>query len=244
MKRAFWFRVESRGLLAMSRGMKPHDVGIYMILSSLMHDRQEPLAYEPAWLARYCNTSKSAFEKAVDLLVCDGLFWLENGRLGSEHIQNELARCDEITEKARSSANARHRKNKENQSTGDADAMRNKRKTSDTDTEGKTPKGSSPSTTQSTSSSTQPDHKQDTRPAAPDSASAASSDNRASDGDVYYCLAILQERGVKEAELGKIWKVHTTRGLDMTMLATILRMASEGRLTATDVERVAGGPNA
>lgn len=163
----------------MSRGMKPHDVGIYMILSSLMHDRQEPLAYEAAWLARYCGTSKSAFQKAVDRLVYDGLFWLENGRLGSEHIQNELARCDEITEKARSSANARHRKSKENQSTGDADAMRNKKKTSDTDVEGKTQQGSSPSTTQSTSSPNQPDHKQDTRPSAPESASGAPDDDEA-----------------------------------------------------------------
>lgn len=80
--------------------------------------------------------------------------------------------------------------------------------------------------------------------AAPDRASAASSDNRASDGDVWYILAILQERGVKDAELDKIWKVHTTRGLDMKMLTTIHRMAREGRLTEAEVERVAGGENA
>lgn len=79
--------------------------------------------------------------------------------------------------------------------------------------------------------------------ASPDGASGAA-DNRASDGDVWYILALLEESGVKEAELGKIWKVHTTRGLDMKMLATIQRMAREGMLTEAEVERVSGGANA
>ena len=233
MKRAYWFRIESRDLLAMSRGMKPHDVGIYMILSSLMHDRQEPLAYEPARLAHYCGTSKSAFEKAVNRLICDGLFLLENGKLWSEHIQSELARYDEISEKARSSANARHKKAKENQSPSDADAMRSKRKTSDIDAQ--THKGSVHSF----------NNTDDNAPSvAPDGAEGASRSDRISNDEIRYFLGILKDRDVEEAVRGKIWNIHTTRGLDATMLRTIKQMAREGRLTEAVVDHVAGGKNA
>lgn len=244
MIHAPWYPVYSADFLSATRMMKASEVGVYAILQNLMHDRQGPILYDPTFLARYCNTSKTTLVSAVNRLVGDGLFSLKDGRLWSPYIQRQLENCKEKGEKARSAASARHKKNKENQSSSDADAMPYQKQTTDADVEGKPSQGASPSTTQPTTSSTKPDDKQDERPAAPGSASVALSGNLVSNDEVRYVLGILKDRDIKEAVLDKIWKVHTSRGLDKAMLRTIKQMAREGRLSAAEIDRVAGGANA
>lgn len=123
MTRAPWFRFNATEFLTSTRTMKPADVGVFIVLIALMHDRGEPLFFDAARLSRYCNTTKAAFGKTVERLVADGLVTVEGGKIWSEIIQREIDFREEKSEKAKSSAHKRHRKIEQNQSSAYANAL-------------------------------------------------------------------------------------------------------------------------
>jgi len=121
--KAPWFRFFSSDFLSWTRTMKSGDTGVFVTLLAMLHERGEPLPYDAARLARFCNTTKSALENAVSRLRADGLLSINGGYLWSDIIERECEFREEKSQKAKSAANIRHEKSKKNQRRDDADAM-------------------------------------------------------------------------------------------------------------------------
>ncbi|KNY18259.1 hypothetical protein AKG11_03770 [Shinella sp. SUS2] len=169
-----WFKFHSRDWLAKTGGLAPSDKGILTDLLAIMHERGEPVPFNEKILSARCRATPKTFKKAVETLIEAGLIHLEEGMIWSGTMQDQIEFERKNSLSRKTAAEKRWKKIKQNQSSVDTDAMLLESEI--TDIEGKPHQGASPSTTQSTSSSTQPDHKQDTRPAAPESASDASDD--------------------------------------------------------------------
>ncbi|WP_208541749.1 DUF1376 domain-containing protein [Bartonella capreoli] len=102
-------------------GTSAAEKATYMTLTALMYRAQEPIWEEITTLARRIGCSVNALNKTLDLLLRKGkIIRLEDGRLWSQQVEEELKDCNDNlnkrSEKAIKAANTRRNKHKDNSS--------------------------------------------------------------------------------------------------------------------------------
>ncbi|AQX20208.1 DUF1376 domain-containing protein [Bartonella sp. WD16.2] len=102
-------------------GTSAAEKATYMTLTALMYRAQEPIWEEITTLARRIGCSVNAFSKALDLLLRKGkITRLEDGRLWSQQVEEELKNCNDnlnrLSEKAIKAANTKRNKRQDNSS--------------------------------------------------------------------------------------------------------------------------------
>lgn len=76
--------------LAGTRGMSAIEVGIYITLLMMMYERCEPIPADNERLARYCGSTRMAFEKVVSSLVKDGKITVVDDGYWNERVEKEF----------------------------------------------------------------------------------------------------------------------------------------------------------
>ncbi|ENN91907.1 hypothetical protein m07a_07950 [Bartonella schoenbuchensis m07a] len=95
-------------------GTSAAEKATYMTLTALMYRAQEPIWEEITTLARRIGCSVNALNKTLDLLLRKGkIIRLEDGRLWSQQVEEELKDCKEKSAAASKAVNARWKKAKE-----------------------------------------------------------------------------------------------------------------------------------
>ncbi|ENN90909.1 DUF1376 domain-containing protein [Bartonella schoenbuchensis] len=102
-------------------GTSAAEKATYMTLTALMYRAQEPIWEEITTLARRIGCSVNALNKTLDLLLRKGkIIRLEDGRLWSQQVEEELKDCNDNlnkrSEKAIKAANTRRNKRQDNSS--------------------------------------------------------------------------------------------------------------------------------
>ncbi|MEL6089801.1 DUF1376 domain-containing protein [Bartonella schoenbuchensis] len=112
-----WVRSFPSDCLADTSGMKAFQIATYVILQWHMRRSGEPIFCDQSKLAHSAGCSVKAFNKALDFLLRDQkIVRLEDGRLWSLQIEEELKDCSEhlnkLSERASKAAKARWDKQK------------------------------------------------------------------------------------------------------------------------------------
>lgn len=97
--------------LSGTRGLTPAETGVYITLVAMMYEREEPLQFDRARLARMCNCPAGTFAKILDVLISerkiietpDGIW---NNRVGAEIEATRLA-MSAASDRGRKAAGAR-----------------------------------------------------------------------------------------------------------------------------------------
>ncbi|WP_144755348.1 DUF1376 domain-containing protein [Bartonella saheliensis] len=127
-----WTRLFSSQWIVDVSGMSIVEKGLYMTLVLYMYEERRPIIEDAPKLARWAGCSVRILKKTLDILLRDEkIIRLDDGRLWSLKVEEELNNCsenlDKATEKASKAAKAaklRWDKNKDN-SDDDTHAMRN-----------------------------------------------------------------------------------------------------------------------
>ncbi|WP_375618933.1 MULTISPECIES: DUF1376 domain-containing protein [unclassified Bartonella] len=122
-----WTRLFSSQWIVDVSGMSIVEKGLYMTLVLYMYEERRPIIEDAAKLARWAGCSVRVLKNTLDILLRDEkIIRLEDGRLWSLKVEEELNNCnenlDKASEKASKAAKARWDKNKD-KSNDDARAM-------------------------------------------------------------------------------------------------------------------------
>ena len=92
----------------------------------MMHERGEPIAEDHRRLATGCHATRPSFERALTVLIEQGIVHRDAGRLWSELVAKEVNYRKSKSEKAKLSAQERWEKGQQIQRNNDANATRDK----------------------------------------------------------------------------------------------------------------------
>ncbi|WP_019224035.1 DUF1376 domain-containing protein [Bartonella rattaustraliani] len=127
-----WVHSFPSDCLAETNGMKAFQIATYVTLKWHMHKNGAPIFYDQDKLAHSAGCSKKIFNKALEFLIRDKkIICLEDGRLWSLDVEEELADCQEKLDKsleksAKASQSAKVRwENSKDKNDAYADSMRN-----------------------------------------------------------------------------------------------------------------------
>lgn len=102
--------------LAGTRGLTPAETGVYITLVCMMYERQGPLAFDQARLARMCNCPAGTFKKILAVLMDEGKLIETPDGLWQRRVETEIAAAKEAigasSERARRAAEARWSKDR------------------------------------------------------------------------------------------------------------------------------------
>ncbi|WP_407965901.1 DUF1376 domain-containing protein [Bartonella sp. C271] len=123
-----WTRLFSSQWIVDVSGMSIVEKGLYMTLVLYMCEERRPIVEDAPKLARWAGCSVRVLKNTLDILLRDEkIIRLEDGRLWSLKVEEELNNCnenlDKASEKASKAAKARWDKNRD-KSNNDARAMR------------------------------------------------------------------------------------------------------------------------
>ncbi|MCL6229266.1 DUF1376 domain-containing protein, partial [Bartonella bilalgolemii] len=123
-----WTRLFSSQWIVDVSGMSIVEKGLYMTLILYMCEERRPIVEDAPKLARWAGCSVRVLKNTLDILLRDEkIIRLEDGRLWSLKVEEELNNCnenlDKASEKASKAAKARWDKNRD-KSNNDARAMR------------------------------------------------------------------------------------------------------------------------
>lgn len=119
-----WFRFFPSDWLGGTRGLSALEAGVYINLLATMYERGEPLADEPAKLARMCGATVAQFKAAIETLVGDGKIVRLDGTLWNVRVEKELSERAEKSTTAQKSANELWKKKRNKNNDGvDANAL-------------------------------------------------------------------------------------------------------------------------
>lgn len=102
--------------LAGTRGLTPAETGVYITLVCMMYERQEPLPFDHARLARMCNCPAGTFKKILAVLLDEGKIIETPQGLWQTRVEKELAAAkdaiEDASERGRKAVQARWQKAK------------------------------------------------------------------------------------------------------------------------------------
>lgn len=100
--------------LAGTRGLTPAETGVYITLVCMMYERQEPLPFDHARLARMCNCPAGTFKKILAVLLDEGKLIETPQGLWQARVEKELAAAkdaiEDASERGRKAVQARWQK--------------------------------------------------------------------------------------------------------------------------------------
>ncbi|SET75557.1 YdaU family protein [Paracoccus homiensis] len=102
--------------LAGTRGLTPAETGVYITLVCMMYERQSPLPFDHARLARMCNCPAGTFKKILAVLIDERKLIETPDGLWQRRVDREIAAAKEAigeaSERAKRAADARWSKSK------------------------------------------------------------------------------------------------------------------------------------
>lgn len=102
--------------LAGTRGLTPAETGVYITLVCMMYERQAPLNFDPARLARMCNCPAGTFRKILSVLLDEGKLVEVPEGLWQARVEREIVAArsamDAASDQGRKAAEARWSKAK------------------------------------------------------------------------------------------------------------------------------------
>ncbi|ALE03426.1 DUF1376 domain-containing protein [Bartonella ancashensis] len=121
LTKSFWYRFFPSDWISETTGMKSYQISTYMMLMLLMYKKRQPIFDNACILARISGCSVKTFNEALDFLLSDEkIIRLEDGRLWSLEVEEELKNSDEnlnkFSERASKAANARWQNHKKTES--------------------------------------------------------------------------------------------------------------------------------
>lgn len=97
--------------LAGTRGLTPAETGVYITLVCMMYERQAPLPFDHARLARMCNCPAGTFKKILAVLLDERKVIETPEGLWQRRVETEIAAAkgaiEEASERGRKAVNAR-----------------------------------------------------------------------------------------------------------------------------------------
>lgn len=97
--------------LAGTRGLTPAETGVYITLVAMMYERQEPLSFDCARLARMCNCPAGTFRKILAVLLAEKKILETPAGIWNERVETEIRSAREAmkaaSERGRNAVNAR-----------------------------------------------------------------------------------------------------------------------------------------
>lgn len=97
--------------LAGTRGLTPAETGVYITLVCMMYERQAPLSFDTARLARMCNCPAGTFRKILDVLLDERKLIQTPEGLWQRRVEQEITAAQEAmteaTARAKRAAEAR-----------------------------------------------------------------------------------------------------------------------------------------
>jgi uncharacterized protein YdaU (DUF1376 family) len=110
-----WVRFFPSDWLARTSMLRPAEVGVFIRLVAVLHERGRPVKDDVARLARLCCATPATFRQSVETLVDEGLILRREGLLWSTEVEREIDFRSEKSSKSRSAAKKRWGKSEENQ---------------------------------------------------------------------------------------------------------------------------------
>lgn len=102
--------------LAGTRGLTPAETGIYITLTCMMYERQGPLPFDHARLARMCNCPAGTFKKILTVLMAEKKLIETPEGLWQRRVEREIGAAreaiGEASDRAKRAADARWSKSK------------------------------------------------------------------------------------------------------------------------------------
>lgn len=103
--------------LAGTRGLTPAETGVYITLVCMMYERQSPLPFDHARLARMCNCPAGTFRKILAVLLDERKLIETPDGLWQQRVEREIASAKDAietaSERGRKAVNARWNKSKQ-----------------------------------------------------------------------------------------------------------------------------------
>lgn len=123
-----WFKFYPSDWLSGTRGLTPAETGVYITLIAMMYENDGSLKRDDSRLSRRCGCTKASFTKILANLIDDRKFYVVDGSLSNERVNNELSCRVEKSQKRSDAANkkwASHKgKSEQNQSENNASASK------------------------------------------------------------------------------------------------------------------------
>jgi uncharacterized protein YdaU (DUF1376 family) len=118
-----WIAFYPSDFLAGTRGMTPSEIGVYIVLLSMMFERDGYIDLEEKRLARLCNCTPATFRKILAALMADGKIEREPRGLSNKRAIFEVKRRETLSDNGAKAAAARWEKEKQKQGPEDASAL-------------------------------------------------------------------------------------------------------------------------